>query len=179
MIYFSVLLLARGNKNVGKCSQNYSLSSPCTQHPRCYSTCTFLQLNSGAQATVHRVVHKSDGQEYAVKVISRLNLTSTASGAVLYEVLLQSSLSCHPNVVSLTDFFEESDNYYLVMELMRGGDLFDRIAQREKYTELEARRLCRDLLRAVGYCHKNGVAHCDLKPKNMMLAVSLCQAPLI
>ena len=75
-------------------------------------------------------------------------------------------------MVSLTDFFEESESYYLVMDLMRGGDLFDYIGRREKYSELEARRLCRDILNAVRYCHENGVAHCDLKPKNLMMAVS-------
>ena len=75
-------------------------------------------------------------------------------------------------MVSLTDFFEESESYYLVMDLMRGGDLFDYIGRREKYSELEARSLCRDILNAVRYCHENGVAHCDLKPKNLMMVVS-------
>jgi calcium/calmodulin-dependent protein kinase I len=55
------------------------------------------------------------------------------------------------------------------MELMSGGDLFDRIGQRKTYTESDARNLCRKLLESVRYCHENSVAHCDVKPKNLLL----------
>jgi len=56
------------------------------------------------------------------------------------------------------------------MELMSGGDLFDRIGQRKSYTENDARNLCRKMLESVRYCHENSVAHCDMKPKNLLLA---------
>jgi serine/threonine protein kinase len=56
------------------------------------------------------------------------------------------------------------------MELMSGGDLFDRIGKRKTYTENDARNLCRNMLESVRYCHENSVAHCDMKPKNLLLA---------
>jgi len=55
------------------------------------------------------------------------------------------------------------------MELMHGGDLFDRIGRRKSYTENDARDLCRKMLESVRYCHENSVAHCDMKPKNLLL----------
>lgn len=55
------------------------------------------------------------------------------------------------------------------MELMSGGDLFDRIGKRKSYTENDARDLCRKMLESLRYCHENSVAHCDMKPKNLLL----------
>ncbi|KAL7534676.1 hypothetical protein ACHAXR_006030 [Thalassiosira sp. AJA248-18] len=55
------------------------------------------------------------------------------------------------------------------MELMSGGDLFDRIGKLKSYNENDARDLCRKMLESVRYCHENSVAHCDMKPKNLLL----------
>ena len=55
------------------------------------------------------------------------------------------------------------------MELLEGGDVFDRIVAMNHYTELDARDLARELLSAVAYMHERGVAHRDLKPQNLLL----------
>ena len=55
------------------------------------------------------------------------------------------------------------------MDLMEGGDVFDRIGQLEHYDESIARDLCYKMLRAIDYCHEQNIAHCDLKPKNLLL----------
>jgi len=57
----------------------------------------------------------------------------------------------------------------MVMELMVGGDLFDRIGTKKTYNEKDAQVLCRNMLEAIDYCHNNSVAHCDMKPKNLLL----------
>ena len=49
------------------------------------------------------------------------------------------------------------------------GHLFDRIGKRKSYTENDARDLCRKMLESLRYCHENSVAHCDMKPKNLLL----------
>lgn len=59
--------------------------------------------------------------------------------------------------------------YYLVLEHMSGGELFDRIVAKAYYNEKEARDVCKILLEAVAYCHSNNVAHRDLKPENLLL----------
>lgn len=55
------------------------------------------------------------------------------------------------------------------MELMSGGDLFDRIGKKKSYSEADARDLIVKMLKSVAYCHAAKIAHCDMKPKNLLL----------
>ena len=91
--------------------------------------------------------------------------------AIYDEVAILASLD-HPYIVPLIDFFEEKDCYFIVMELMSGGDLFDRIGKKKAYSEADARDLCSKMLKAMAYCHTKNIAHCDMKPKNLLLTVS-------
>uniref|UniRef100_A0A158QXD8 Calcium/calmodulin-dependent protein kinase type 1 (inferred by orthology to a C. elegans protein) n=1 Tax=Nippostrongylus brasiliensis TaxID=27835 RepID=A0A158QXD8_NIPBR len=74
----------------------------------------------------------------------------------------------HPNIVQLYDTFEEKQYVYLVMELVTGGELFDRIVAKGSYTEKDASHLIRQVLHAVSFMHGNGVVHRDLKPENLL-----------
>eukprot|EP00903_Cladosiphon_okamuranus_P019868 g18261.t1 len=77
----------------------------------------------------------------------------------------------HPNLVKIYDFFEDDPkSFYMVLELMNGGELFDRIVQKKYYNEAEARDVCRTLLEAMRYTHGQGIVHRDLKPENLLLA---------
>jgi len=126
------------------------------------------QLQSGSFATVCRGTHRDTGKKIAVKCVLRKDLPPNDDAAIYDEVLILSTLR-HPYICPLVDFFEEPECYYLVMELMTGGDLFDRIGKRNAYTEKDAQDLCRKMLESLRYCHENSVAHCDLKPKNLLL----------
>ncbi|KAL7546740.1 hypothetical protein ACHAWF_010069, partial [Thalassiosira exigua] len=128
------------------------------------------RLKSGSFATVCRGTHRSTGKKVAIKCVLRKDLPPSDDAAIYDEVLILSVLRSHPYVCPLVDFFEEAECYFLVMELMSGGDLFDRIGKRgEGYTESDARDLCRKMLESVRHCHENDVAHCDMKPKNLLL----------
>jgi serine/threonine protein kinase len=59
---------------------------------------------------------------------------------------------------------------YLVMELLRGGELFDTIVEKGCFTEPEAKRVLRQLLSAVAHCHALGIVHRDLKPENLLFS---------
>ena len=75
----------------------------------------------------------------------------------------------HPHIVNFYEFYADEVNYYVVSELVRGGELFEKIIEKEFYTELEARDLVSALTSAIMYCHSQGVAHRDLKPENILL----------
>jgi len=126
------------------------------------------RLKSGSFATVCRGTHRATGKKIAVKCVLRKDLPPSDDAAIYDEVLILSTLR-HSYICPLIDFFEERECYFLIMELMSGGDLFDRIGKRKTYTEDDARNLCRKMLESVRYCHENSVAHCDMKPKNLLL----------
>jgi serine/threonine protein kinase len=116
------------------------------------------KIHSGSMAVVKVCRHRENNKKYAVKIIKR---SSKTDEAVLQEVAIMNQMH-HPNLVSVVDFFEEDDFHYMIMELMEGGDVFDRIIGLQSYTEKDARDLAKILLEAVYYMHKNGIAHRDV-----------------
>jgi calcium/calmodulin-dependent protein kinase I len=74
----------------------------------------------------------------------------------------------HPNVVKIYEIFDEDDCIYLVLELLAGGELFDRIVEKEHYSEKEAADTIRPVVDAIRYCHSLGIIHRDLKPENLL-----------
>lgn len=132
-------------------------------------------LGTGTCGEVKRAISRQTGKEFAVKIIS---IGKRNRGAVLSDqesVALRAEASIlkaldHPYIVKLYDVFVHPGvAIYLVMELMSGGDLFDRIVQKARYTEVESRRTMRRLLNAVYYLHeKKSLVHRDLKPENIL-----------
>uniref|UniRef100_A0A7M4FFR8 Calcium/calmodulin dependent protein kinase I n=1 Tax=Crocodylus porosus TaxID=8502 RepID=A0A7M4FFR8_CROPO len=74
----------------------------------------------------------------------------------------------HPNIVALDDIYESGSHLYLIMQLVSGGELFDRIVEKGFYTERDASQLIRQILDAVKYLHDMGIVHRDLKPENLL-----------
>jgi len=75
----------------------------------------------------------------------------------------------HPNIVKFLEFFDDTENIYIIMEHISGGELFDKIVERGSYNEVDAANIVSQILSAVAYMHSNGVAHRDLKPENLLL----------
>lgn len=115
-----------------------------------------------------RGTHRATGKKVAIKCVLRKDLPLPDDAAIYDEVAIMASLN-HPHIVPLIDFFDEKDCYFLVMELMSGGDLFDRIGKKKSYSEADARDLIVKMLKSVAYCHAARIAHCDMKPKNLLL----------
>lgn len=74
----------------------------------------------------------------------------------------------HPNIVKLYEIYDSKDKFYMVMELMVGGELFDRIVEKECYSEKLASDTIRPVIDAIRYCHAMGISHRDLKPENLL-----------
>lgn len=124
-------------------------------------------LGKGSFATVKRATSLADGKEWAVKIIDKTKLDADDEAALKVEVEILQTVD-HPNIVQLHQIFDCPKVFYMVMELMTGGELFDRIVAKEKYTEDEARIVVRKLAAAIEYCHGMGIVHRDLKPENLL-----------
>jgi len=129
------------------------------------------QLNSGSCGTVFRAMHRESRDVVAVKAIQRSKISASDDLSIMNEIFIMCLLD-HPQIIKVIDFFEEPDWYLIVMELMAGGDLFDKIANRPCYNENDARKVCEKILKALNHCHLNNVAHLDLKTKNLLLATA-------
>jgi len=126
------------------------------------------EIGVGTSSFVHTATHIETNTEYAVKIIDKTSLSSKQRERLSLEVEILRNLD-HPHIISLRDTFETDDSYYIVMDLMKGGDLFDKIVQKKRYTEQEARITIRNIVHAIEYLHKKGLVHRDLKPENMLL----------
>eukprot|EP01006_Ploeotia_vitrea_P037321 TRINITY_DN66122_c12_g1_i1.p1 TRINITY_DN66122_c12_g1~~TRINITY_DN66122_c12_g1_i1.p1 ORF type:complete len:497 (+),score=61.95 TRINITY_DN66122_c12_g1_i1:67-1557(+) len=126
-------------------------------------------LGSGSYGEVSLCTEKSTGTGYADKYIlkKRLNGRDDVRG-VLMEAYVLSQLD-HKHICRLHDFFEDGVCFHLVMEVMSGGDLLDRLTQTPVYTEAEAAALMKNLLSALAFMHHRGLCHRDVKPENLML----------
>jgi len=81
----------------------------------------------------------------------------------------------HPNIIKLFETYEDVHSIYLVMDLCKGGELFDHIIEARRFTEYMAAIVVQQILRAVFYMHENQIAHRDLKPENFLF---LSKAPI-
>lgn len=134
------------------------------------------ELGSGAAAKVYVCRRLSTGEELAVKVINlgKLRLMGDFEGHLVKmnrEVQILQGLS-NPRIVNLHAVHRTKQWVFLVMELVRGGELFDVIVSNKTLNEVEAKYIFRQLLEGVGYMHSKNVIHRDLKPENILIAAS-------
>eukprot|EP00250_Pteridium_aquilinum_P009883 c19000_g1_i1 orf=262-1809(+) len=126
------------------------------------------QLGHGTFGRTYVATHLATGTKAAVKAIQKSKMLSVVN--VKREVKIMKSLSGHKNVVKFYDAFEDKNFVYIVMELCRGGELLNRIISKKgsQYTERDAARLVRQMLKVVASCHLCGIVHRDLKPENFL-----------
>jgi len=125
-------------------------------------------LGKGAFSLVYEVTDRSNGQKFAIKVINKSELGKEYEKNLKMEVDILKQVS-HPNIIALKELFDTKDKLYLVMELVTGGELFDKIVEKGSYSETDAATIIRKIVSAVEYLHSMNIVHRDLKPENLLL----------
>lgn len=129
------------------------------------------KLGEGEHCVVRKGAHKTTNRQYAIKIILRYKLCQRLEEDAQEEISILKELN-HEHIIHLYEVFKDPKHYYLVTELLQGGDLFDGIfSKANNYNEKEARNVCKILLTAVAYIHSKGIAHRDLKPENLLMMV--------
>ena len=123
-------------------------------------------LGKGSFAVVKKGAPKEGGPPVAVKIVDKKD-------AQFDEASLQQEIAImrkvvHPNCIRLVEVFDEKAKMYIVVELVTGGELFDRIINRGHYSEKDAANLMCEVATAIDYLHSLGIVHRDLKPENLL-----------
>lgn len=131
---------------------------------------TPVVLGKGGFGVVRKCIHLITGQERAIKIIVKDDLMKNKAQSKLYitEIEIMKSLT-HPNLVSVYEYFQDDRFVFIVMELVKGEELLDRILKSQRLSETEACVIMEQCVNAINYMHSNGVVHRDIKPENIML----------
>ncbi|KAL8518243.1 hypothetical protein ACS0TY_009565 [Phlomoides rotata] len=139
----------------------------CESLKRDYQLCE--ELGRGRFGVVYRCYSAAAVDFFACKSIYKHSLSdSTDRRCIDTEPKILQLLSGSPNILRLHNVYEDDDYIHLITDLCDGGDLFDRISSGSCFSEQDAAAVLKQLMTAIAYCHRLGVAHRDIKPENIL-----------
>ncbi|CAF0914819.1 unnamed protein product [Adineta steineri] len=124
-------------------------------------------LGTGAHGVVKTCRDRVTKQEYAVKIISKARHPNRAR--VFREIDIYYHCRDCENILSIIDFLEDDEYFYLVFQKMEGGPLLNHIMKRGRLTERETSLIVRDIANGLNFLHSKGMSHRDLKPENILV----------
>lgn len=126
------------------------------------------ELGRGRFSVVLLATNKTSGTKFAVKVVENTELEEPENlEALKTEVEILRQLN-HRNIVTLKEVVTTSDNTYIVMELLAGGELFNRIVEEGSFKEDVAKGLFAKCVAALEHLHSQNIVHRDIKPENIL-----------
>jgi calcium-dependent protein kinase len=129
-----------------------------------------MEIGEGGFGTVKSIIHKKTGQLRAVKIIKK---TKEFNLDEIENLMLLN----HPNILKIYEYYyDENKNIYIIMEYIRGEELFNKIQEVGKFSEVESAIIIKSVLQAIAYCHSRKIIHRDLKPENILIPTGSSKA---
>lgn len=125
-------------------------------------------IGEGTFSSVVRAVHNASKLPVAIKIIDKTKIENPKQLSRIHNEIALHKKCKHPNIVSFLEAHETSIDVCIVMELCKGGELFDRIVKKGSFSERDACFVVRQVLLAVNYLHSMGIVHRDIKPENIL-----------
>ena len=137
-------------------------------------------IGKGGFGIVYAGTRKRDNLQVAIKELPKAKCFRICEKRNLpMEIALLEQVSQVPGVVSLIDFYEMPNSYFIVMERFNSKDLFDFISESGPLPENLSRHLFQQILTTISQCHAHGVLHRDIKDENILIDLSTHQLKLI
>ena len=127
------------------------------------------KIGDGNFADVRECIDKITKKEFALKIVDKAKIRGKEQ-MIRDEIDIMRRCK-HPNIVRMYEDYDSVRHIYLVMELIKGGDLFDAISTSVKFTEAVTRTYVKDIAKALAYLHKRKIVHRDLKPENLLVSI--------
>ena len=127
------------------------------------------EIGTGTFSKVAKAFHLITDQEVAVKILQKDKIKDDIDiERILREIDILKKV-IHPNICQLYESYSTAHNFYLMMEFITGGDLFDFITNNNSLTEIQSCKFFRQLISVIEYLNELGISHRDLKPENILL----------
>jgi len=126
------------------------------------------EIGKGGFSVVYKATERATGKKYAIKRIQK-DEEGVDIELLKREIYIMKKVD-HPNILKLFEVYEDEDYFFLVLELVEGLELFDKIVDRGNYSEKDAANIVKQILEAVKYLHDEDIVHRDLKPENLLSA---------
>ena len=129
-----------------------------------------LTIGKGAFSEVYVSKHIKTNESYAIKKMKKDFLLKTINSlqVVYNEIEIQSRI-IHPNIIRLYNTYENKKEIYLIMEYIKGGNLYSLIKRKNGLNEKDSFKYFYQILKAVYFLHKNNIIHRDIKPENILI----------
>ena len=125
-------------------------------------------IGEGNFAKVKLSTFKPTNEQFAIKIINKKKLKEKMKHSTFREPEIIYKLK-HQNIITVYQILEDLNNYYLIMEYCKKGELFDYIVEHQNLSENEASIFFYQLINGVEYIHSQNIVHRDLKPENLLL----------
>ena len=120
------------------------------------------KIGKGTYGSVYKVKHKITGKIRAMKIIEKHFIRDSREIQVLKELN-------HPNILKIIEYYIDESNYYIITELLNGGDLCEFLINFKNMNEKIVAFIMKQLLTALNYLHSKGIVHRDVRLENILI----------
>lgn len=125
------------------------------------------KIGEGGFSVVYKAKHRLTKINRCIKIIEKSKFSKNRQNSLINEIEILKKID-HPHIIKIFEYYENSENIFIISEFLNGGDLFKKVKNIKIFSERIASFYIKQILSALSYLHNKNIAHLDLKPENIM-----------